>query len=170
MSILEKLPKFDEERDILERARASKQGMAELIERYGVLVRINANKFKVKDRINDSWKHDLYQEGYIALMKAANTYDESYGSKFTTWAHACIEGAIRNMIRTIRGRHFEYSSAVSLNSMLNEEMTIEGLFASESIEPDFRQSLSDQSMNLDIARVVSKRELDLIRIRYNLEV
>jgi len=170
MSILEKLPDRDEERAILRRARASKQGMAELVDTYTVLVHVNAHKFKRKDRVNESWLHDLYQEGYIALMKAVNTYDESYGAKFTTWAHACIEGAIRNTVRNIRGRHFEYSSAISLNSILNKEMTIEGLFASESVEPDFSPSLSDHSTQVNFGKIVTKRELDLIRIRYNLEV
>ena len=97
MSILDKLPKIDEEREMIAEARRSRAGMGKLLQRYEALVHVNAHKWKNKGRVSDAWKHDLYQEGYIGLMHAVNTYDDERETKFTTWAVCCIEGAIRNL-------------------------------------------------------------------------
>lgn len=166
MSILKSLPKSEEECAIIAHARESREGMGELLETYKVLVRVNAHKWKKKNRINESWKQDLYQEGFIGLMRAVNTYDKNYNTRFTTWAICCIEGAIRNMI----GKNREHENAISLSTLLNESLEFEGLFASESTEPDFSESLENICTQLNLANFVSDRELDLIRIRYNLEV
>lgn len=166
MSILKSLPSLDKERAIVARARESREGMAELLDTYTVLVRVNAHRWKKKSRINNSWKQDLYQEGYIGLMRAVNTYDENYNTRFTTWAICCIEGAIRNMI----GKNRQHESAISLSTLLNKSLELEGLFASESTAPDFTESLESSCTRLEISDFVSNRELDLIRIRYNLEV
>jgi RNA polymerase sigma factor (sigma-70 family) len=140
--------------------------MAELLDTYTVLVHVNAHRWKKKGRINDSWKQDLYQEGYIGLMRAVNTYDENFNTRFTTWAICCIEGAIRNMI----GKNRQHENAISLSTLLNESLELEGLFASESTEPDFAESLEGVCTRLDLSNFVSDRELELIRIRYNLEI
>jgi len=166
MSIIKSLPGLTEEREILARARASREGMTELLDTYQVLVRVNAHKWKKKGRVNDSWRHDMYQEGYIGLMRAVNTYDESFGTRFTTWAICCIEGAIRNML----GKNRQHEEAVSLSTLLNESLELEGMFASESTEPDFTEALASRASRLDLTKVVSERELELIRTRYNLEV
>ena len=166
MSILKSLPDLNEERDIIARARKSREGMSELLNTYTVLVHVNAHRWKKKGRMNDSWKQDLYQEGYIGLMRAVNTYDETHDTRFTTWAICCIEGAIRNLIKKNR----QHEGAVSLSTLLNENLELEGLFASESTEPDFTETLENTCTRLDISNFVSSRELDLIRIRYNLEV
>jgi RNA polymerase sporulation-specific sigma factor len=167
---MDKLPALEEERAIVERARASKQGMAELIEKYTVLVHVNANKWRSKRRVDDTWKSDLYQDGFIGLMRAVDTFNTDYDTSFATWALICIEGELRNTIRAIKGTHLEHATAISLSSILNDEMEVEGLFASESTEPDFSASLSDESTSVDLGKIATKRELDIIRIRYNLEI
>jgi len=166
MSILKSLPDIEEEREILARARASREGMDELIRRYDVLVKVNAHKLKRRGRMNDSWKPDLYQEGYLGLMRAAKTYDDSFGTKFSTWAIYCIEGQIRNVI----GKNRNHENAVSLSTLLNDELEFEGLFASESTGSDFDQSLTEESLSIDLKKIASKREIDLVRIRYDLEI
>lgn len=166
MSILKSLPGLTEEREIVARARASREGMGELLETYKILVRVNAHKWKKKGRVNDSWRHDMYQEGYIGLMRAANTYDEAFNTRFTTWAICCIEGAIRNML----GKNRQHEDAVSLSTLLNESLELEGLFASESTEPDFTEPLEIKASRLDFSKILSDRELECVQIRYNLEV
>ena len=37
-------------------------------------------------------KEDLYQAGYLGLLQALNNYDESIGTKFTTYAYPYIYG------------------------------------------------------------------------------
>ena len=178
MSIVKKLPNKSEERAILKCAKESTCGMNELIKKYKILVDVNANKWKRINHFNDSWKDDLCQEGYIGLMRAAKTYDEKYNTRFTTWAILCIQGAIRNMIRV----NSNHEHTISLQALLNSSssttsiekshstLNIEGLFASETTDPYCSESLEDQYVELDLSKLISNRELDLVRIRYNLEV
>ena len=66
---------------------------------------------------------------------------------------------------------------VSLDTLLNDAGTsnrgnlkLEALFASESTEPDFEPSLTERSSSVDLKKIVSKRELELVRVRYDLEI
>lgn len=49
-------------------------------------------------------REDMYQEGCIGLMEAAQTYDSDKG-KFSPWAVLRIRGHIVDAIRRERGRH-----------------------------------------------------------------
>ncbi|AHY46143.1 sigma70-ECF: RNA polymerase sigma factor, sigma-70 family [Rubrobacter radiotolerans] len=42
---------------------------------------------------------DLLQVGYVGLMKAVRGFDELKGTRFSTYAHAMIEGEIRHYLR-----------------------------------------------------------------------
>lgn len=42
---------------------------------------------------------DLLQVGYVGLMKAINGYDTGSGAKFSTYAHAMIDGELRHHFR-----------------------------------------------------------------------
>ena len=42
---------------------------------------------------------DLLQVGYVGLVKAINGYDAGSGAKFSTYAHAMIEGELRHHFR-----------------------------------------------------------------------
>ena len=52
---------------------------------------------------NYSSKDDLFQVGCIGLIKAYNNYDDSYNTKFTTYAYSYIVGEIRKYIREDKG-------------------------------------------------------------------
>lgn len=45
------------------------------------------------------YKDDLKQEGYIGLLKAIDTYDESKNIKFSTYAVKCIKNKIIDFLR-----------------------------------------------------------------------
>lgn len=47
-------------------------------------------------------KDDLFQAGVIGLINAYNNYDESYGTKFTTYAYPYILGEMRKLVREDR--------------------------------------------------------------------
>lgn len=48
-------------------------------------------------------KNDLFQAGCIGLLKAAKNYDESYNTKFSTYAYTFIFGEISASIREDKG-------------------------------------------------------------------
>src|SRR5262249_31564352 len=49
-------------------------------------------------------QEDLEQEGFAGLARAARDFDPSLGTRFTTYAHACVEGAIWHALRVRRLR------------------------------------------------------------------
>ena len=59
------------------------------------LVRVLARKFARAGVSED----DLYQEGCLALMKAEQTFRESSGVKFETYASRCISNRIIDVLR-----------------------------------------------------------------------
>ena len=64
----------------------------DLLLRYDRLVHKLARKFAFTASNADH--DDLAQEGRIGLLTAMDTYDESYGASFMTWAYYHVRGAI----------------------------------------------------------------------------
>ena len=168
MSILKHLPSVETEYTMVMDARKSRKDMGKLLRAYKLLVDVNVNKWKGVNDLNESWSDDLFQEGSIALMRAVDTYDISFNTRFTTWATICIEGAIRNTIK----KNKNHIDTVSLNTLINDtdELETEGILASEITEPNLDESLSERSKALEFSPILSGRESDIMRIRYNLEI
>ena len=94
-----------------------------LFEENMKLVPFTANKyFKAFININKEFKEDLFQEGYIYLLKAANTYDERKG-KFSTIAIKCIYGGMYNYINRYFNKHYN-NGYMSLESKVYNDNTI----------------------------------------------
>jgi RNA polymerase sporulation-specific sigma factor len=71
--------------------------MINSMEHIGLVKVITAKRYKqFKYRCE---YEDLFQVGYMGLIKAAKKYDESKNVKFSTYASAWIDGYIRNFIR-----------------------------------------------------------------------
>ena len=71
------------------RAKTDRQAAAELLSRYGCNIEARAKRFAM------SFSEDLAQEGFIGLLKAVESFDESRNVKFSTYANVCIKN---NMI------------------------------------------------------------------------
>ena len=63
-----------------------------ILTKYERLIHKLARKFAFTAPNADH--EDLVQEGRIGLLKAIETYDESYGASFMTWAYYHVRGAI----------------------------------------------------------------------------
>jgi RNA polymerase sporulation-specific sigma factor len=63
-----------------------------LLHKYERLIHKLARKFAFTAPNADH--DDLVQEGRIGILKAIETYDESYGAGFMTWAYYHVRGAI----------------------------------------------------------------------------
>lgn len=66
------------------KAKNDKKAAAELLTRYICTIETRAKKFAM------SFSEDLTQEGFIGLLNAVETYDESKNVKFSTYANVCI--------------------------------------------------------------------------------
>lgn len=49
--------------------------------------------------IKENYKEDIISEGMLGLCKAADTFDESRGVRFSTYAAMCIRNAMLMFIR-----------------------------------------------------------------------
>lgn len=66
-------------------------------------------------------KMDLYQEGLIALYKAAMTYDPSLNASFSTYANVCIKHSIVSALRIYYGKkNYPIRSSLSLNGEVDD--------------------------------------------------
>ena len=149
---------------LIEKAKESRESMGALLEKYTPLVYITTNKWQGYNNTRIP-KEDLIQEGFIGLMKAANSFDYTRGTRFTTWAICCIQGAIRLAIQKEK-RH----EHVSLSGLVDDECELGGLVTQEERVINYDSNLNIISEEINLDEIVSKRELELIRIRYNLDV
>ncbi|MCI5651064.1 MAG: sigma-70 family RNA polymerase sigma factor [Ruminococcus bromii] len=86
---------------------------SELVARYLKLIRIKACSFR---EIFSLEREDLYQEGLLGLLDAANTYVHDGRASFETYAGHCISNRIVSAVRRSSSRK---------NSFLNNAIPIE---------------------------------------------
>lgn len=53
----------------------------------------------VKSFNNPNLEQDLYQSGYVGLIKAVESFNPNAGTKFSTWASTCIISEMRHEVR-----------------------------------------------------------------------
>lgn len=112
---------------------------AELSSRYLWLIRLKASQFQGAAAPEPE---DLLQEGFLGLYAAAESFQETAGASFRTYAGSCI---VRRMIDAAR----RYSS--ERNRPLNESLSLDSEavsnLASES-SPEELVELREQAENL----------------------
>ena len=64
-------------------------------------------------------KEDLYQAGYLGIIKAFNNFDPSLNCKFSTYAYTYIVGEMKKVIREDRG--YKVSRSISKINLLIEK-------------------------------------------------
>lgn len=76
-----------------------KQGNLQAFEviskRYGGLIRTICRSYFLLD---GEWD-DLYQEGFLGLFKAVNTFSEERSASFKTFAYTCISASVKTAVR-----------------------------------------------------------------------
>ena len=84
-------------------------------DRYKGLVRSICRSYFLVGGDND----DLLQEGFLGLLKAVNTYDDSKNASFKTFANTCISANVKTAVR-------RYSN--KSNKVLNESVSLTALY------------------------------------------
>lgn len=63
-------------------------------------------------------QEDLLQEGYMALWKSCQSFDENQGIQFCTYAYTSI---YRSMLNYVQRTIHKHNSVISLNSVVSED-------------------------------------------------
>lgn len=83
--------------------------------------------------IKENYKEDIISEGMLGLCKAADTFDESRGVRFSTYAAMCIRNA---MLMFIRKTSKHYPHEVSLNMVIGRDAEDSVLTLADIIEDE----------------------------------
>lgn len=113
---------------------------------------------------------DLISVGSIGLIKAINTYSPEFGTQFSTYAARCIENEILMLLRVNK----KHKNTISIEESLgmdsdDNEITLLDLVLNED-DPAIRieQSATSEKLMKALRENLSKRELEIICMRYGL--
>ena len=113
---------------------------------------------------------DLISIGTIGLIKAVNSFDPEKNIKLATYASRCIENEILMVLRRTSRLRLE----VSFDEPLNTDWDGNELLLSDILgtEPDLvsreLDSAAEKQMLCEAVETLSKRERDIVRMRYGL--
>lgn len=110
---------------------------------------------------------EMLQDGYIALIKAVESFDYSLGFKFSSYAIKCILSLTRTRL--------DYNKDLSLNTPINEgaETEIEIIDTIEDESIDFEKDIINENFYREIKKNLSFNlndiELEVIKAIYGID-
>lgn len=123
--------------------------------------------------IKDRYKEDIISEGMLGLVKAADSFDESRGVRFSTYATMCIRNAMLMFIRKTKkhdphevslyeviGRDAE-DSVLTLADVIEDESQSEDEIITRIMLKEFeeKQTPKDQRILREICQGKRQREI-----------
>lgn len=122
---------------------------------------------------------DLYQEGCIGLMHAADTFDDARGTEFSTHATWCIRSALWRALKEkssiIRIPSYLFYARkipmISLDAPLFEDDTCLAEMLEDTTAPDPAQYLEQAEMLASLSALIEQlppREQLILRLRYGI--
>jgi RNA polymerase sporulation-specific sigma factor len=160
----------NEETDMLELCmEGSKEARDILIERNLRLVAHIVKKYNTADKDID----DLISIGTIGLIKAIDTFDTDKGIRLATYASRCIENELLMMLRSGKRQAKEVYLYEPIGAD-KEGHEINLLDIIESTDMDIIEEIELQN-NVKrlyelVSKVLTKRERDIIEMRYGLNM
>ena len=114
-----------------------------LMEKYQPIIWKLARKYQKHAKANGLELEDLYQEGYLGLLNAAEQYKEDGGAVFYTYALISIQSKMINCIkRATASKHTILNQGISLYRNVNNDTNVELI---ELIE-DFKAEKPEQNL------------------------
>lgn len=113
---------------------------------------------------------DLYQEGYLGILKAIKSYDPNKETLFYTYVNACIKRTLFTAIRrTFRKKNIVFNNSCSLDSIIDDESssTYYDLFKDETSDPNNVLMLKEEKdiMINSLKNKLSKSEFEIFDLR-----
>ena len=115
-------------------------------------------------------QEDLVSVGTIGLVKAVDSFSESNGARFATYASKCIQNEILMYFRSQK----KLAAEVSLNETIdidrdgNPLTYIDVISSEDNIEEDIEKKLRAQKAGRLMRTVLGARERQIISMRYGL--
>jgi len=117
------------------------------------------------------YQEDVRQEGMLELWRVSQSFDESRGFSFATYAVPCILGAMKRFVRencsTIRiprpmWENCETIQVGSLDALIDDEKSSSATFGDlMPSEPDFYPELFEDQLDDFLATVTNARRRDI---------
>lgn len=127
--------------------RRGRNAVSALISRYLKLIKKEASLFSC----GSAETEDLAQEGLLALMRAAEFFDESKGAKFSSFAYICITNGIKN-------------AAAKLNSGGSTSDDLDSAEDTSTPENIWFEKQAVSDLYSEIAALLSKMEWKIFRL------
>lgn len=115
---------------------------------------------------------DLISVGSLGLIKAINTYKSGMGTQLSTYAAKCIENEILMLLRVNK----KHKNTISVEENLgldvdNNEINLLDIVydENEDVQKNVGDSILSQKLDIILKRYLSKREYEIICLRYGLK-
>lgn len=120
---------------------------------------------------------DLYQSGYIAMVKAVHTYDPAAGTAFSTWLIPYLKTAFAEATgrRTRRGQNEPLNNSISLETPLSDDADSDDLMdvIADPAGLQWRESLEESMWRKELQEAVEsalstvpEQYREILRLRY----
>lgn len=113
---------------------------------------------------------DLISIGTIGLIKAVNTFDNTKGIKFATYASKCIENEILMHYRTKKksSNEISISDPIDIDSEGNPLTLIDIISIDDTIADDIDKNIKIKQLYQYVEELRDEREKTIIVLRYGL--
>lgn len=128
-----------------------------LIEENLNLIPYIYSHFVTKDDLVKRWREDILQEGYLGLVRAANTYNPDSSFSFTTLSHISVKRAMWSFIRILHNQNVNLSldkeirdddhGIVTVGELIEDTSDIESEFIDKETSA-YNKQLFDQVLLL----------------------
>lgn len=158
----------DEERECFKKMRdGDKCAKDKLINHNLRLVAHIIKKFNFSQNNNE----DLISVGTIGLIKAVNTFKIEKGIRFSSYASRCIENEILMNLRGVKKSSLDVSMHESVESSKpgSTIMLMDTISDKSNFFDKIFNKISIEKLNVQISKKLTKREQDVINLRYGLK-
>ena len=113
---------------------------------------------------------DLVSIGTIGLIKAINTFDMDKNIKLSSYASRCIENEILMHFRNLKksSQNVSLEDAVDIDKDGNTLKLMDWLSIDDDFADNLDKKLNLQKINKYLTETLTKRELQIINLRYGL--
>ncbi len=156
-----------EERECIEKMQNGDKSARDLL--ISRNLRLVAHILK-KYHINESDYDDMLSIGSIGLIKAADSFNNKNGTRFSTYAARCIENEILMYFRARKKtmQDISINDIIDIDKEGNELTLIDIISSEESIIDEIDHKLKINKTTRLINSILSKRERAVIIYRYGL--